>query len=99
MESKNSEKPQEDCKYISSSTSTQLDNDSTNNTTNKEVGVEKEILSLQGKITNSSNAEGVIFSLKSNFLSLNVLMSMYTLNYKHSKNYDMWFYAIKKRKI
>ena len=58
MESKNSEKPQEDCKYISSPTSTQLDNDSSNNTTNKEVGVEKEILSLQGKITNSSYAEG-----------------------------------------
>ena len=58
LESKNSEKPQEDCKYISSPTSTQLDNDSTNNIANKEVGEEKEILSLQGKITNSSNAEG-----------------------------------------
>ena len=58
MESKNSEKPQEDCKHISSSTSKQQDNDSTNNTTNNEAGEEKEILSLQGKITNSSNAEG-----------------------------------------
>ena len=58
MESKNSEKPQEDCKYISSPTSTQLDNDFTNNIANKEVVEEKEILSLQGKITNSSYAEG-----------------------------------------
>ena len=53
LESKNSEKPQEDCKHISSSTSKQQDNDSTNNTTNNEAGEEKEILSLQGKITNS----------------------------------------------
>ena len=58
LASKNYEKPQEECKYISSSTSTQQDNDSTNNTANKKVGEEKEILSLQGKITNSSNAEG-----------------------------------------
>ena len=57
LESKNSEKPQEDCKHISSSTSEQQDNDSTSNT-NIELREEKEILSLQGKITNSSNAEG-----------------------------------------
>ena len=55
LESKNSEKPQEDCKHISSSVSEQQDNDSTSNT-NRELGEEKEILSLQGKITNSSNA-------------------------------------------
>ena len=46
LESKNSEKPQEDCKHISSSLSEQQDNDSTSNT-NRELGEEKEILSLK----------------------------------------------------
>ena len=55
FESKDDEKPQ-DCKKVPT-TSKQQDNDSTSGSYTSNTR-EKEILSLQGKITNCSNAEG-----------------------------------------
>ena len=70
-------KPQ-DCKATSSK---QEDNHDTATTNNKATN-ETETLSLQGKITNSSNARGDFLHCNLIFLSLNVLMSVYIINMK-----------------
>ena len=54
-------KPQEDCKKVSSSTTIKPEDNNdytTKKNNNTTTSVEKETLSFQGKITNSSNAEG-----------------------------------------